>query len=188
MLNITTQSHSAKNGCFNQTKVCLIVPSFNPIPCRPPVHFHTNFKVLITYFIEKYTQRNHFLCSQLLNKNKPNNTLCYLSIEYIFLFIEIRHLIPPTIKTHIDCSMNSKSVFGLYDTSQSPSACPSPSDSLTTTTTHLTACLSSNTIQCTQDSSKSLAVMNGEQSHKSKKFCRGFTNYDLLLEALKSPF
>ena len=39
-------------------------------------------------------------------------------------------------------------------------------------------------IQRTQDSSQSLAVMNGEQSHKAKKFHRAITNYDLLLRAL----
>ena len=39
-------------------------------------------------------------------------------------------------------------------------------------------------IHCTQDSSQSLAVVNGEQSRKSKKFHRAFTNYDLLLCAL----
>ena len=38
--------------------------------------------------------------------------------------------------------------------------------------------------QCSHDSSQSLAVVNGEQSHKAKKFCRAFTNYDLLLHAL----
>ena len=64
---------------------------------------------------------------------------------------------------------------------------------------------SSPTIHCTQDSSHSLAVVNGEQSHmihrtqassqslavvngeqsrKSKKFHRAFPNYDLLLCAL----
>ena len=42
----------------------------------------------------------------------------------------------------------------------------------------------SNTIHCTQDSNQSLAVVNGEQSRKSKKFHRAFTNYDLLLRAL----
>ena len=35
-----------------------------------------------------------------------------------------------------------------------------------------------------QDSSQSLAVMNGEQSHKVKKFHRAFTYYNLLLHAL----
>ena len=44
---------------------------------------------------------------------------------------------------------------------------------------------SSTTIQCTQDSSQSLVVMNGEQSHKAKKFHRASTNYDLLLHALE---
>ena len=35
-------------------------------------------------------------------------------IEYIFLQKETRYLIPPTINTHIDCSKNSKSVFGAF--------------------------------------------------------------------------
>ena len=39
-------------------------------------------------------------------------------------------------------------------------------------------------IQGTVDSSQSLAVMNGEQFCKAKRFCRAFTNYDLLLRAL----
>ena len=39
-------------------------------------------------------------------------------------------------------------------------------------------------IHHTQDSSQSLAVMNGEQSRKAMKFHRAFTNYDLLLRAL----
>ena len=39
-------------------------------------------------------------------------------------------------------------------------------------------------IHRTQDSSQSLAFVNGEQSRKSKKFRRACTNYDLLLCAL----
>ena len=39
-------------------------------------------------------------------------------------------------------------------------------------------------IHRTQDSSQSLAVVNGEQSRKAKIFHRAFTNYDLLLRAL----
>ena len=42
----------------------------------------------------------------------------------------------------------------------------------------------SRTIHRTHDSSQSLAVVNGEQSRKVKKFHRAFTNYDLLLHAL----
>ena len=42
----------------------------------------------------------------------------------------------------------------------------------------------SHTIHRTQDSSQSLAVVNGEQSRKAKIFHRAFTNYDLLLRAL----
>ena len=42
----------------------------------------------------------------------------------------------------------------------------------------------SHTIHRTQDSSQSLAVMNGEQSCQAKKFPRAFTIYDLLLHAL----
>ena len=52
----------------------------------------------------------------------------------------------------------------LYDKPTCPSACPSLSDCLTATTTHPAICLSSTMIQCTQDSSQSLAVVNGEQS------------------------
>ena len=42
----------------------------------------------------------------------------------------------------------------------------------------------SHIIHCTQDSSQSLAVVNGEQSRKAKQFHRAITNYDLLLHAL----
>ena len=93
----------------------------------------------------------------------------------------------------------------LYGTPISPSACPSPADCLTATTTRPPVCLSfptihhthdssqslavvngeqSHTIHRTQDSSHTLAVVNGEQSRKAKKFHRAFTNYDLLLRAL----
>ena len=93
----------------------------------------------------------------------------------------------------------------LYDTPISPSACPSPADCLTATTTHPPVRPSSptihhthdssqslavvngeqsHTIHRTQDSSQSLAVMNGEQSRKAKQFHRAFPNYDLLLCAL----
>ena len=72
----------------------------------------------------------------------------------------------------------------LYDAPISPSACPSPADCLTVTTTCPPVCTSSPTIHRTQDSSQSLAVVNGEQSRKAKKFHRVFTNYDLLLHAL----
>ena len=41
-------------------------------------------------------------------------------------------------------------------------------------------------IHRTQDSSQSLAVVSGEQSHKAKIFPRSFTNSDLLLHALDS--
>ena len=72
----------------------------------------------------------------------------------------------------------------LYDEPLSPSACPSLSDCLTTTMTCPPVRPSTHTIHCTQDSSQSLSVMNGEQSCKVKKFRRAFTNYDLLLHAL----
>ena len=42
----------------------------------------------------------------------------------------------------------------------------------------------SHTIHHTQDSSQSLAVLIGEQSCKAKKFHRAFTNYNLLLHDL----
>ena len=93
----------------------------------------------------------------------------------------------------------------LHDTPISPSACPSPADCLTATTTRPPVRPSFPTIHHTHDSSQSLAVVNGEQSHtlhhtqdsshslavgngeqsrKSKKFHRAFTNYDLLLHTL----
>ena len=116
----------------------------------------------------------------------------------------------PTLSDHTSTTYTSLSdhlplSHHLYDTPISPSACPSPPDSPTATTTHLTVCPSSPTIHSTQDSSQSLAVMNGEQSHtihrtqdssqslavmngeqsrKTKKSPRTFTNYDLLLRAL----
>ena len=46
----------------------------------------------------------------------------------------------------------------------------------------------SHKIHHTQDSSQSLAVVNGEQSHKAKKFHRAFPNYDLLLCALDAIY
>ena len=93
----------------------------------------------------------------------------------------------------------------LYDAPISPSACLSPADCLNATTTCPPIHPSSPTIHRTQDSSQSLAVMNGEQSHtihhthyssqslavvngeqsrKAKKVHWAFTNYDLLLHAL----
>ena len=93
----------------------------------------------------------------------------------------------------------------LYDTPISLSACLSPADCLTATTTrppvrpsfptiHHTHDSSqslavvngeqSRTIHRTHDSIQSLAVVNGEQSRKAKKFHRAFTSYNLLLRAL----
>ena len=72
----------------------------------------------------------------------------------------------------------------LYNEPTSPSACPSQSDRLTATMTRPAIHPSTHPIHCTPDSSQSLSVVNGEQSRKIKKFCRVFTNYDLLLHAL----
>ena len=93
----------------------------------------------------------------------------------------------------------------LSDEPISPSACPSPADCLTATTTHPPVHPSSPTIHCKQDSSQSLTAVNGEQSHrirhtqdsiqslavvngeqscKAKKFHKAFTKYNLLLCAL----
>ena len=103
----------------------------------------------------------------------------------------------PTLSDHT-------SSHHLYDTPIIPSACSSPSNCLTATTTRPPVCPSSpmihhtqdaihslavvhgeqsHTIHHTQDSSQSLAVMNGEQSRKAKKFHRAFTNSDILLRA-----
>ena len=51
----------------------------------------------------------------------------------------------------------------LYDTPISPSACPSPADCLTATTTRPPVCPSFPTIHHTHDSHHTLAVVNGEQ-------------------------
>ena len=114
---------------------------------------------------------------------------------------------PSGCPTSSDCpSDHPPPSHRLYDTSLSPSACPSPADCLPATTTrrppthpsfptiHHTLDSSqslavvngeqSHTIHHTQDSSQSPAVVNGEQSHKAKKFHRAFTHYDLLLHAL----
>ena len=109
------------------------------------------------------------------------------------------HDTPTSLSDHLPPSHH------LYDTPISPSACPSPADCLTTTTTRPPVRPSfptihhihdssqslavvngeqSHTIHHTQDSSQSLAVVNGEQSRKYKKFHRAFTNYNLLLRAL----
>ena len=109
------------------------------------------------------------------------------------------HTILPGLSDHLPLS------HCLYDAPISLSACPSPADCLTATmsrppvrtsspTIHRTHDSSqsiavmngeqSHTIHCTQDSSQSLAVVNGEQSRKAKKFHRAFTYYDLLLCAL----
>ena len=109
------------------------------------------------------------------------------------------HTILPPPSDHLPPSHH------LYDTPISPSACPSPADCLTATMTHPPVRPSSptthhthdssqslavmngeqsHTIHHTQDSSQSLAVVNGEQSRKAKQFHRAFTNYDLLLRAI----
>ena len=112
---------------------------------------------------------------------------------------------PPSHDTPTRPSDHPTPSYRLYDTPISPSACPSPADCLTATTTRPPVRPSFPMIQHTHDSSQSLAVMNGEQSHtihhtqdssqslavvngeqscKAKKFHRAFTNYDLLLRAL----
>ena len=110
-----------------------------------------------------------------------------------------------TSTTYTSLSDHPPPSHHLYDTPIRPSACSSPVDCLTATTTHPPVCPSSPTIHHTQDSSQSLAVVNGEQSHtihrtqdlsqslavvngeqsrKAKKFHRALTTYDLLLRAL----
>ena len=73
----------------------------------------------------------------------------------------------------------------LYANSQCLSACPSPSEHLNATPTCSSVHQSfTHMTQCMHDSSQSLAVMNGKQSHKAKNFHSAFPNYDLLLCAL----
>ena len=93
LLSITIQSHSAKNGCFKQMKACLIVALIQSHSMWTSCTFWYRIQSSYRIFCRKINRDNHFLCSQSLNKNKLNNPLCYLSYEYIFLFIEIRYLI-----------------------------------------------------------------------------------------------
>ena len=70
-----------------------------------------------------------------------------------------------------------------------PTVCLSPQQSVAlsvhpTDSPSIIPAHQSHTIHRTQDSSQSLAVVNGEQSRKAKQFHRAFTNYDLLLRAL----
>ena len=69
----------------------------------------------------------------------------------------------------------------LYDHSTSLSDCPSLSNHLNETSTHPSTYPSSAMTKHPHNSSQSLAVVNGEQSCKVKKFHRAFTNYSLLL-------
>ena len=51
MLNVTIQSHSAKNGCYKSNEKRLIVATINPISHSHPVHHGTFFNVLIDKFV-----------------------------------------------------------------------------------------------------------------------------------------
>ena len=109
------------------------------------------------------------------------------------------YILQPSPSDHLPLSHH------LYNTPISPSACPSSANCLVATMTHPPIHPSSPTIHCTQDSSQSLAVVNGEQSQtihltqdssqsiavmngehsrKAKKFHKAFSNYNLLLCAL----
>ena len=54
----------------------------------------------------------------LKTKHKQSNTLSENTIEYIFLHKKIRYFIQLAINTHIECSKNSKSVFGAFSNQQ----------------------------------------------------------------------
>ena len=92
---------------------------------------------------------------------------------------------PPTIFTSL--SDHPSLPKHLYNKFTSASACLPPSNHLTDTTTHLTTHLSSHMTQHMHDSSQSIAVVNGQQSHKAKNFHRAFNNYVLFLCALNVP-
>ena len=86
-----------KHSCKEQlNENCLIVGNkFNPIHHRPCVHLGTKFKVLTAYFEEKSNSLHVFIIFNFSyeKQNKSNSLLSSLSIEYIFLFIEIRYSI-----------------------------------------------------------------------------------------------
>ena len=73
----------------------IVENKFNPISHRPCVHFGTKLKVLIAYFEEKSNSLHLFINFNFSSKkqNKSNSLLSSLSIECIFLFIEIRYSI-----------------------------------------------------------------------------------------------
>ena len=119
LLNVTIQSHPIKMDCCNANEKCLIVTTINPIWHSHPVHCGKKILVLIHNFIA-VMQGKHHLCTQFIleTKHKQSNTLSCITIEYIFLHKEIRYFILLAINTHIDCSNNSKSVFGAFSKQQ----------------------------------------------------------------------
>ena len=84
-----------KHFCKEQpNENCLIVGNkFNPTSHRPCVYFGIKSKVLIAYFKEKSNSQHLFIIFNLSLKkqNKSNSLLSSYSIEYNFLFIEIRY-------------------------------------------------------------------------------------------------
>ena len=81
---------------------------FNPIACRPYVHFLVqNLRLSLDVLLKKSYS---FSLHTILKEIKPNNTLCCLTIECIFLFIEIRYLITTQSILTLIVSNNSKSI------------------------------------------------------------------------------
>ena len=109
LLNVTIQSHSSKRDCYKQNEKSLIVATINPISCCCPVHHGTFFNVLVDKFCScRHREIIIFTHNYFKTKHKQHNTLSSSTIEYNFLFTEIRYFIHLAINTHIDCANNSK--------------------------------------------------------------------------------
>ena len=153
--------------CHTDTSICRTTsPSMHDMasPSIIPIH-------------PSYDQSVHHPVNSSLTHHPPTSpTICLSDHSSLsdHLYTILPHLSDcPSSSDHSSAISTSPSDHlslpdHLYDTSQSLSACLSPSNSLAATTTHPTTCPSSNMIQCTQDSSQSLAVVNGSNPARSK--------------------
>ena len=118
-------------------------------------------------------------------------SVCYLTCPYVNMSV-CPLLSPsdhPSLSNHLyaiftipsDCLSQLNC---LHENFTSLSDCRSMSDHLYKTLTSPSACPPSVMTKHLHNSRQSLAVVNGKQSCKVNKFCRVFTNYDLLLHDL----
>ena len=104
---------SNQKDCCKPNEKYLIVAAINPLSHSIIVHF-SMFSLI--RFVAVSAEKSSSL-HRIIIKTKTQ-TKQRITIEYIFLLIEIRYFILLAISTHIDCSKNSKSVFGAYSKQQ----------------------------------------------------------------------